>query len=87
MIPANQYAMDYWRFTVPSCTALFERAFGRGQVQVQSYGNVTSAIAFLAGAVQEDLRPDQLNATDEHFPVVIAVAARKRGPTKVDAAG
>ena len=80
IVPATRNAMDYWRFTVASCTALFEHTFGPGQVQVRSYGNVTSAIAFLAGAVQEDLRPDQLNATDDYFPVVIAVCATKRGP-------
>jgi SAM-dependent methyltransferase len=86
IIPATKYAMDYWRFTVASCTSLFERTFGPGQVQVHSYGNVTSAIAFLAGAVQEDLRPNQLDATDEHFPVLIAVSARKRVPSKAEAA-
>jgi SAM-dependent methyltransferase len=78
IIPNRGLTTDYWRFTAASCQALFEEAFGPGQVLVRSYGNVTSAIAFLAGAVQEDLRPAQLNATDEYFPMVIAVRARKR---------
>jgi hypothetical protein len=79
--PGTGLSTDYWRFTVASCAALFERAFGPGQVQVRSYGNVTSAITFLAGAAQEDLRPDQLSAEDEFFPVVIAICARKKAPS------
>ena len=78
IVPENGLNTDYWRFTAASCTALFERAFGSGQVQVRSYGNVTSAIAFLAGAVQEDLSRRQLEAVDSYFPVVIAVRAAKR---------
>ena len=68
---------DFWRFTRASCLTLFERAFGSGCVDVRSYGNVTSAIAFLAGLCQEELRPRQLEACDEFFPVIIGVCARK----------
>jgi SAM-dependent methyltransferase len=71
-------SMDYWRLTAASCAVLFEGVFGAGQVRVRSYGNVTSAVAFLAGAAQEDLRPDQLDLIDESFPVVIAVRATRR---------
>ena len=78
IVPENGLSTDYWRFTVASCTALFGAAFGPGQVRVRSYGNVTSAIAFLAGAVQEDLSPRQLDASDSYFPVVITVRATKR---------
>jgi SAM-dependent methyltransferase len=68
---------DYWRFTTASCQALFDEVFGRQGVRVRSYGNVTTAVAFLAGAAQEDLRAGQLDAFDEHFPVIVAVSARK----------
>jgi SAM-dependent methyltransferase len=78
IVPGTGSRTDYWRFTVASCTALFERAFGQGQIRVRSYGNVTSAVAFLAGAAQEDLQAYQLNPRDEYFPVVIAVWAQKR---------
>jgi SAM-dependent methyltransferase len=78
IVPGNGLSTDYWRFTAASCTALFEGAFGPGQVLVRSYGNVTSAIAFLSGAVQEDLTPHQLNVSDSYFPVVITVRAAKR---------
>jgi hypothetical protein len=69
---------DYWRFTPASGRALFEGVFKGGHVEVKSYGNVTSAIAFLAGAVQEDLEERQLRPVDLYFPLVVAVRAVKR---------
>ncbi len=78
VVPGAGSRTDYWRFTAASCTVLFERAFGREQVRVRSYGNMTSAVAFLAGAAQEDLQPAQLTTRDEDFPVVIVVWAQKR---------
>jgi SAM-dependent methyltransferase len=78
IVRGHGYTTDYWRFTPASCLALFERPFGAGQVRVHSYGNVTSAIAFLAGAAREDLRSGQLDTRDEYFPVILGVCARKR---------
>jgi hypothetical protein len=69
---------DYWRFTAAACAALLEPVFGKGQVQIRSSGNVTSAIAFLAGVAWEELRVDQLDVTDDRFPVIIGACARKR---------
>jgi len=68
---------DYWRFTKASCVTLFERVFGPECVEVRSYGNVTSAIAFLAGLCLEELRPRQLDVCDEVFPVILGICARK----------
>jgi SAM-dependent methyltransferase len=78
LAPRYGSAQDYWRFTPAACTTLLESTFGAGQVTVRSYGNVTSAIAFLAGAAQEDLRRDQLEALDPRFPVVVGARACKR---------
>ena len=70
---------EYWRFTPASCALLFEEAFGQGQVSVQSYGSVLTAIAFLAGMAQEELSPAELEAHDPYFPLLIAVQAVKAG--------
>jgi SAM-dependent methyltransferase len=78
IVRGHGYVTDYWRFTPASCLALFERQFGAGQVSLHAYGNVTSAIAFLAGAAREDLRSAQLDTRDEYFPVLLGVCARKR---------
>jgi hypothetical protein len=68
---------DYWRFTAASCARLFGEVFGEQHVQVQSYGNVLAAIAFLAGMAHEELSRRELMAYDEFFPVIITVRARK----------
>lgn len=70
-------ASDYWRFTPASASALFGEVFGPERFAVHSYGNVLTAISFLAGMAREELSPRELDAHDEHFPVVVAVRAVK----------
>ena len=69
---------DYWRFTIDSCAMLFGEPFQAENVSVKSYGNVLTAIAFLTGLAYEELSRRELETFDEHFPVVVAVAAVKR---------
>lgn len=69
---------DYWRFTVASCRELFGDVFGREQVEVRSYGNVLTAMAFLTGLAREELDRSELDARDERFPVLVAVRAVKQ---------
>jgi SAM-dependent methyltransferase len=69
---------DYWRFTAASCAALFGEVFGPERVEVRTYGNVLTAIAFLAGMAREELRPRELEACDPFFPVIVAARAVKR---------
>lgn len=68
---------DFWRFTTASCSALFGDVFGEEQIEVRSYGNVLTAIAFLAGMAQEELKRTELDDHDQRFPVIIAVRAMK----------
>ena len=70
---------DYWRFTSASLEKLFAPVFGT-EVDVETYGNVLAATAFLQGVAVEDL-PDT-SLLDEHDPdyqLVISIAARKAG--------
>jgi len=83
LAPSNGLTGEYWRFPPAACRLLFEEAFGTGQVAIHSYGNVTSAIAFLAGAAREELRADQLDARDEYFPVIIGIAATRRATESI----
>lgn len=68
---------DFWRFTAASCSSLFGDVFGVEQVDVRSYGNVLTAIAFLAGMAWEELKQEELDEHDERFPVIVAVRAVK----------
>jgi SAM-dependent methyltransferase len=68
---------EYWRFTSQSARLLFEEAFSAGNVTIQSYGNVLTAISFLEGLACEDLKQSELDARDRSYEVLIAVRAVK----------
>ena len=69
---------DYWRFTDLSIKKAFEEVFGEGNVEVETYGNVLSAIAFLHGISAEELTEDELFYKDEDYQVIICIKAVKR---------
>lgn len=68
---------DFWRFTPASSKRLFERIFGVGNVEVSSFGNVLTCIAFLLGVAAEELNPNELEYADCYFPLVVCLRARK----------
>lgn len=78
VVPRYGLQTDYWRFTPASCVRLFGDCFGAEQVTVHSYGNVTSAVAFLAGMAREELSDKVLEIHDDYFPVLMAVRAVKQ---------
>jgi len=69
---------DYWRFTTASVRKLFEPLFPGG-IEIESFGNVLAAVAFLQGVTVEDL-PDKslLDKQDPDYQLVISVVARKK---------
>jgi SAM-dependent methyltransferase len=68
---------DCWRFTPASCSALFAEEFGQGQVTVEAYGNVLTAVAFLTGMASEELSPRELETHDPYFPILVTIRAVK----------
>jgi SAM-dependent methyltransferase len=64
---------DMWRVTPAGAARIVERAAPGTEVEVESYGNVLTAMAFLAGMAAEELRPRELRANDPHFPVIVGV--------------
>ncbi len=69
---------DLWRFTAAACRSLFTELFDPDRLTVRSYGNVLTAIGFLAGLASEELSQRELEAHDRLFPVLIAVRAVKK---------
>jgi SAM-dependent methyltransferase len=67
---------DFWRFTEWSIGPLIREAFGDA-VELRSYGNALTAIAFLTGMAHEELTRRELDAVDPLFPVTVAVRAVK----------
>lgn len=68
---------DYWRFTDASAQTAFADIFGKGNVQVVTYGNVLTAVALLHGLVTQELTPQELDNHDPSYQVTIGIRARK----------
>jgi SAM-dependent methyltransferase len=68
---------DYWRFTTLSARRLFESAFPAEGVAVEAYGNVLASIAFLHGLAAQELRPEELDARDPDYEMLIAIRAAR----------
>jgi SAM-dependent methyltransferase len=75
--PEDEEFGEWWHFTARSVGRLAEEAFGADGVEVQAYGNVLSAAAFLYGLAASDLRPDELAARDPFYEVTIGLRAVK----------
>ncbi|MCW5517998.1 class I SAM-dependent methyltransferase [Muriicola sp. Z0-33] len=68
---------DYWRFTTLSIEKTFGEVFGEENVNVDFYGNVLAAVAFLEGISAEELTKKELLFKDENYQVTIVVKAKK----------
>jgi SAM-dependent methyltransferase len=69
---------EWWHFTGRSLRRLAEEAFGVGNVDVATYGNVLTASGFLYGLAASDLKQDELDAHDPLYEVMIGLRAVKR---------
>jgi SAM-dependent methyltransferase len=76
--PEDEEYGEWWHFTGRSLRRLAEEAFGPGNVEVATYGNVLSASGFLYGLAASDLRAEQLGAHDRLYEVIVGVRAVKR---------
>lgn len=68
-----------WALTTQSAQLLLEEYFPKSAVQVEAYGNVLTAAAFLYGASAEDLRPQELEYRDPEYQCLITLRAVKPG--------
>ena len=68
---------DYWRFTTRSMQMSFGEVFGGANVQVESYGNVLTAVAFLEGISKAEVAQEVLDYHDPMYQVIITIKARK----------
>lgn len=65
----------HWHFTTHSAANLFERYFGRGNLQVSGFGNILTAVAALHGLTAEELNSVELEKHDPAYEVSIFVKA------------
>ena len=67
----------YWRLTVDTVQRLFNENFPPENVNVQGYGNILVATAFLYGLAAEELTQLELDTYDPDYQVLVAVRGVK----------
>jgi SAM-dependent methyltransferase len=65
----------YWSLTPLAADRLFGEVFGPEHVEVSSYGNVLSTVAFLHGLAADELQPWELDLRDGTYPLLVTVRA------------
>lgn len=69
---------EYWSFTEDSVHRLFAEEFGNENIEVNTYGNVKTTMAYLYGIPLEELSLYDMEFNDKCFPFIITVIAKKR---------
>lgn len=67
----------YWAFTEKALKKLMSEAFAAGAIEVETYGNVFSATAFLYGMGLPEVSKEKLDYRDPQFQVINTVKAQK----------
>jgi len=68
---------DYWRFTDKSLKMLLSEVAPEESIQVESFGNVAVAKAFLDGLALHELSKEVLNYRDEDYQVLLTCRLSK----------
>jgi len=77
-IPQDQWGkLCCWSFTQRSVQKLFGETFPQSSIEVESSGNVLSAVAFLHGLATEELDPRELDYHDPLYQVLISIKATR----------
>ena len=71
----------YWSLSPAALRRLLSERFGEANNSVAAYGNVLTAIAFLYGLAESELRPAEIDAHDPQYPVIVAARAVKQYET------
>jgi SAM-dependent methyltransferase len=65
----------YWSLTGRALQRLLSGPFDAAKVQLEEFGNLFAATAFLHGAAVEDVDPAKLDPLDATYPVTVAARA------------
>lgn len=74
----SQTLGQWWHLTSMSARSLAEDAFGVGNVEVRTYGNVLTAAGFLYGLGEWDVSREELAVHDPAYEVIVGIRAVKR---------
>ena len=73
----NDYEHWYWSFNVQSMKRLLHNNFPVSKPIIESYGNIFTATAFLYGMGLPEIKRQQLEYNDKHYPVSICALVNK----------
>ena len=68
---------DFWRVTEAGARQWFGDVFSSDELEIEACGNVLTNTAFLYGLAVDDLTPEEFDASDPFFPLLVTVRARK----------
>lgn len=68
-----------WSFTALSTRKIFEKHFQPDAIEVERFGNVLAASAFLYGLGRDELTRRELDFQDDDYEMLIALRATKAG--------
>ncbi|HKO80325.1 MAG TPA: methyltransferase domain-containing protein, partial [Chitinophagaceae bacterium] len=68
----------FWSFTERSVIKILSESFASTDLEVQTFGNVGIASAFLYGVGRPEVTKEFLDFSDPHFPVIITAKAVKK---------
>lgn len=79
----SRYDMDrwgeYWRFTRASIRRITGSVFPYDLIQIEVFGNVLAATAFLYGLAASELSTGEIDHYDRDYEVLIGIRAKKPG--------
>jgi SAM-dependent methyltransferase len=75
-----QLTGDYWRFSSVAVGLMFADAFSAGTLEIESWGNVLSAVALLHGIAAEEFDLSDLLEVDNEYEVITTVRAVRGKP-------
>jgi glycosyltransferase involved in cell wall biosynthesis len=68
----------FWTFTQNSITKMLSKIFPQKNITIQTHGNLLVVTAFLYGMGRPELKKEQMDETDQHYPVIITATAIKQ---------
>ncbi|MDO6391763.1 glycosyltransferase [Pontibacter sp. BT731] len=68
----------YWSFTDKALLRVMKELFPRSETEINTYGNVLSATAFLYGMGVNEVPREKLNYHDPHYQVIVTVRSIKK---------
>ena len=67
----------YWSFTDRSMKKIMAGVFQNSNIEIETYGNVFIASAFLYGLGMNDVPKEKFEYIDDHFQVIVSIKAVK----------